>query len=321
MSSSPRYSDDTSRKVIDVATGILGWAALLLAREAFDELVSVMNRTGVGIGSLAAGLVALAGGGSSRWPRRGVHRMGGAHRFRTGLPPSHVSLTPQRKQRSIAMRFDSDISVRAAAGTGSPNHRSHSRLRTRCCGPVSWPGCGPATATASCPSGPPPRRARRWRSTPSDSPRSRTGRRGPLLRRCINEDTYCESPFRTSRIQVNAAEVVGGREHHRLHHATASLSAAGNRSRHGATSPSARRRRRAALSLRPRRSAGTADERRSAALVRAQRESPVRFSSSALPNSSSISTTSRSCLSRIDAAIERGSRTRSAPRPRRRVIR
>jgi hypothetical protein len=65
MSNSPWYSDDTSWKVIDVATGILVGLRCCSPREAFDELVSVMNQTGVGIGSLAAGLVALAGGGSS----------------------------------------------------------------------------------------------------------------------------------------------------------------------------------------------------------------------------------------------------------------
>jgi hypothetical protein len=65
MHNSPRYSDDTSRKVIDVATGILVGLRCCSPREAFDELVSVMHRSGVGIGSLAAGLVALAGGGTS----------------------------------------------------------------------------------------------------------------------------------------------------------------------------------------------------------------------------------------------------------------
>jgi len=65
MSSSTRYFDDTSRKVIDVATGILVGLRCYSPGEAFEELVSVMNRTGVGIGSLATGLVALAGGGSS----------------------------------------------------------------------------------------------------------------------------------------------------------------------------------------------------------------------------------------------------------------
>lgn len=65
MSSGPHSPDDSSRKVIDVATGILVGLRCYSPRDAFDELVSVMNQTGVGIGSLAAGLVALAGGGSS----------------------------------------------------------------------------------------------------------------------------------------------------------------------------------------------------------------------------------------------------------------
>lgn len=63
--SSPRFSDDSSRKVIDLATGILVGLRCCSPREAFDELVGVMNETGVGIGSLASGLVALACGGSS----------------------------------------------------------------------------------------------------------------------------------------------------------------------------------------------------------------------------------------------------------------
>jgi hypothetical protein len=64
MSNKAHLSDD-SRKIIDVATGILVGLRCCSPREAFDELVHVMNQTGVGIGSLAAGLVALAGGGSS----------------------------------------------------------------------------------------------------------------------------------------------------------------------------------------------------------------------------------------------------------------
>ena len=63
--SNSRRPDDSSRKVIDVATGILVGLRCCSPEEAFDELISVMNETGVGIGSLACGLVALAGGGSS----------------------------------------------------------------------------------------------------------------------------------------------------------------------------------------------------------------------------------------------------------------
>ena len=57
--------DDTSRRVIDVAVGILVGLRGYAEREAFDELVRVVHQTGIGIGSLASGLVALASGSSS----------------------------------------------------------------------------------------------------------------------------------------------------------------------------------------------------------------------------------------------------------------
>jgi hypothetical protein len=60
-----RSEMDTSRRVIDVATGILVGLRGYSQREAFDELVRVVNQTGVGIGSVATGLVALATGQSS----------------------------------------------------------------------------------------------------------------------------------------------------------------------------------------------------------------------------------------------------------------
>jgi ANTAR domain len=60
-----RAGQDTSRRVIDVAVGILIGLRGCSQREAFDELVRVVNQTGVGIGSLATGLVALACGSSS----------------------------------------------------------------------------------------------------------------------------------------------------------------------------------------------------------------------------------------------------------------
>jgi hypothetical protein len=64
-SMSYRAGDDTSRRVIDVATGILIGLRGCSDHEAFDELVRVVHQTGVGIGRLAAGLVALASGSSS----------------------------------------------------------------------------------------------------------------------------------------------------------------------------------------------------------------------------------------------------------------
>ena len=56
---------DPSRRVIDVATGILVALRGCTDREAFEELVRVVNQTGIGIGRLAAGLVAVASGASS----------------------------------------------------------------------------------------------------------------------------------------------------------------------------------------------------------------------------------------------------------------
>ena len=59
------HRDDTSRRVIDVAIGILVGLRGCSDREAFDELVQVVHQTGIGIGRLAAGLVALASGSAT----------------------------------------------------------------------------------------------------------------------------------------------------------------------------------------------------------------------------------------------------------------
>jgi hypothetical protein len=60
-----RVGDVSSRRVIDVATGILVALRGCTDKEAFDELVRVVNQTGIGIGRLAAGLVAVASGSSN----------------------------------------------------------------------------------------------------------------------------------------------------------------------------------------------------------------------------------------------------------------
>lgn len=60
-----RVAQDTSRRVIDVAVGILVGLRGCSDREAFDELVRIVHQTGIGIGRLAAGLVAVASGSSS----------------------------------------------------------------------------------------------------------------------------------------------------------------------------------------------------------------------------------------------------------------
>ncbi|TFV58434.1 ANTAR domain-containing protein [Mycobacterium sp. PS03-16] len=60
-----RNTDASSRRVIDIAIGILVGLRGCTERQAFDELVAVVKQTGLGIGAVATGLVALAGGSSS----------------------------------------------------------------------------------------------------------------------------------------------------------------------------------------------------------------------------------------------------------------
>jgi hypothetical protein len=62
---SHRAEEHTSRRAIDVAIGILVGLRGCSQREAFEELVRIVNQTGVGIGSVASGLAALATGASS----------------------------------------------------------------------------------------------------------------------------------------------------------------------------------------------------------------------------------------------------------------
>jgi len=62
MSSS---NGEGSRRTVDVAVGILIGLRGYSDREAFDELVGVVNRSGLGIFSVAASLVAVAAGSSS----------------------------------------------------------------------------------------------------------------------------------------------------------------------------------------------------------------------------------------------------------------
>jgi hypothetical protein len=58
-------ANDTSRKVIDTAIGVLVGLRGCSPAEAFTELVEVTRQTGIGIGSIASGLVAVASGTAS----------------------------------------------------------------------------------------------------------------------------------------------------------------------------------------------------------------------------------------------------------------
>jgi hypothetical protein len=68
MSYRIQQSDNTSRKVIDLAVGVLVGLRGCRPEEAFAELVDVVHRTGVGLGAVATQLVALASGADSDFP-------------------------------------------------------------------------------------------------------------------------------------------------------------------------------------------------------------------------------------------------------------
>lgn len=56
---------DPSRKTIDTAIGILVGVRGCSTEDAFTELSRVVQQTGIGLGSIATGLVAIATGSSS----------------------------------------------------------------------------------------------------------------------------------------------------------------------------------------------------------------------------------------------------------------
>ncbi|MDG4667600.1 ANTAR domain-containing protein [Mycobacterium sp. 236(2023)] len=60
-----RTADDTSRQIIDIATGILIGLRGCSRAEAFEEMVRVMRETGIGLSTIASGLVAVASGSAS----------------------------------------------------------------------------------------------------------------------------------------------------------------------------------------------------------------------------------------------------------------
>ena len=66
------HSDSTSRRVIDLAVGVLVGLRGCSPEEAFVELVEVVRQTGVGIGTIATELVALASGATSTNPAQNL---------------------------------------------------------------------------------------------------------------------------------------------------------------------------------------------------------------------------------------------------------
>lgn len=62
------HSGGTSRRVIDLAVGVLVGLRGCSPDEAFVELVEAVRQTGVGIGTIATELIALASGATSTNP-------------------------------------------------------------------------------------------------------------------------------------------------------------------------------------------------------------------------------------------------------------
>jgi len=60
----------TSRREIDLATGILVGLRGCSERDAFAELVAVVQHTGIGLGSIARALVAIAGSSDASVPHQ-----------------------------------------------------------------------------------------------------------------------------------------------------------------------------------------------------------------------------------------------------------
>ncbi|BBY76468.1 hypothetical protein MPRF_33670 [Mycolicibacterium parafortuitum] len=58
-------ADETSRQVIDNAVGILIGLRGCSRTQAFEELVRVVHQTGLGLGAIASGLVAVASGAAT----------------------------------------------------------------------------------------------------------------------------------------------------------------------------------------------------------------------------------------------------------------
>ncbi|AKK30706.1 hypothetical protein AB431_20005 [Mycobacterium sp. EPa45] len=64
------HTVSTSRREIDLATGILVGLRGCTERDAFAELVAVVQRTGVSLGGIARALVAIAGPSDASVPHQ-----------------------------------------------------------------------------------------------------------------------------------------------------------------------------------------------------------------------------------------------------------
>ncbi|AFM20187.1 putative RNA-binding protein (plasmid) [Mycolicibacterium chubuense NBB4] len=90
MSKVGRGADPTSRRIIDMAIGVLiGWRGCS-EREAFEEIASAVRETGFGIGSIADALVDLASGVEQSAPH---HRAQALRVWGDAIPERSATLT------------------------------------------------------------------------------------------------------------------------------------------------------------------------------------------------------------------------------------
>lgn len=86
-------ADPTSRRIIDMAIGVLiGWRGCS-EREAFEEIADAVRETGIGIGSIAEALVDLASSGEQSAPH---HRAQALRVWADAIPGGPATLTAPR---------------------------------------------------------------------------------------------------------------------------------------------------------------------------------------------------------------------------------
>lgn len=129
MSYSGPRADDTSRKAIDIAIGILVGLRDCPPEDAFAELARVVYQTGIGISSIAAGLVALASGSSAADHAEAFNAWG--ELIRQGRPAARGrAVVHRRKARLVIIGPAAQIVIRSSTSviTGSEVPRRGYRL-------------------------------------------------------------------------------------------------------------------------------------------------------------------------------------------------
>lgn len=92
-------TDSTSRRVVDHAVGVLVGLRGCTPDQAFAEIIEVMDQTGLGIGTVSAELVALAGDQDSTTHAHELNSwtdLIGVHRTLVTWPARHRTTLPRQ---------------------------------------------------------------------------------------------------------------------------------------------------------------------------------------------------------------------------------